>query len=86
MGHGHKAGSLDEVAVGATSDDQLKPGQRRSQHPYLAGNFYPVRKEFDLVACSVLSGSIPEELAGGQYLRNGGNAFHPPAPGEGYHL
>lgn len=80
------AGSPGRVAVSATPDNQLKSSAERSQHPYLAGNFYPVRKEFDLVACSVLSGSIPEELAGGQYLRNGGNAFHPPAPGQGYHF
>lgn len=57
-----------------------------SRHPYLAGNFRPVRKEYELQACSVRSGCIPVELAGGQYLRNGANAYFPPGPGEGYHL
>jgi len=57
-----------------------------SKHPYLAGNFRPVRLELDLVPCEILQGLIPHELAGGQYLRNGANAYYPPAPGEGYHL
>lgn len=57
-----------------------------SQHPYLAGNFRPVRQEFDLLPCELLRGVIPQELAGGQYIRNGANAYFPPTPEEGYHL
>lgn len=60
--------------------------KKRSTHPYLAGNFYPVRKESELVACDIFAGAIPDDLAGGQYLRNGGNAFHPPEEGQAYHL
>ena len=59
----------------------------RSNHGYLKGNFWPVRKEFDLLPCELLYGLLPQELAGGQYLRNGGNAYFPPdKQGQGYHL
>jgi carotenoid cleavage dioxygenase-like enzyme len=43
-----------------------------STHPYLSGNFAPVRTELPLTPCSVI-GTLPAELAGGQYIRNGGN-------------
>lgn len=43
-----------------------------SKHPYLTGNFAPVEKCFPLTPCSY-EGTIPIELAGGQYVRNGGN-------------
>lgn len=47
--------------------------QRTSySHPYLAGNFAPVTTEFPLTECTVI-GTIPSALAGGQYVRNGGN-------------
>lgn len=64
----------------------LEKAQEYSRHPYLAGNFRPIRKEFDLLPCELLEGFIPRELAGGQYLRNGANAYFPPSAGEGYHL
>ncbi|MCJ1473463.1 hypothetical protein MMC13_002114 [Lambiella insularis] len=41
-------------------------------HPYLAGNFAPIHHTQPLTPCTFI-GSIPEELAGGQYVRNGGN-------------
>lgn len=63
-----------------------KERSQYSQHPYLAGNFRPVRKEFDLLPCELLRGFIPHEFAGGQYIRNGANAYFPPTPEEGYHL
>ncbi len=54
---------------------------RPSSHPYLSGNYAPVTQELPLTACRLAPGfsarSIPRELAGGQYVRNGGN----PAPG-----
>ena len=43
-----------------------------SKHPYLTGNFAPVQKCFPLTPCSY-QGTIPIDLAGGQYVRNGGN-------------
>ena len=39
---------------------------------YLAGNFAPIHNTLPLTPCS-FSGTIPTELAGGQYVRNGGN-------------
>ncbi|KAI2463502.1 retinal pigment epithelial membrane protein [Annulohypoxylon bovei var. microspora] len=44
----------------------------RSSHPYLSGNFAPIKKTRQLTRCTRV-GRIPEELAGGQYIRNGGN-------------
>ena len=39
---------------------------------YLSGNFAPIHKTQSLTPCSY-TGSIPAELAGGEYVRNGGN-------------
>ncbi|KAI1465359.1 carotenoid oxygenase [Daldinia caldariorum] len=47
-------------------------GQRRILHPYLTGNFAPIKRTRKLTRCSG-TGHIPRELAGGQYVRNGGN-------------
>lgn len=41
-------------------------------HPYLSGNFAPVTIECPLTDC-LFEGTIPEEFAGSQYVRNGGN-------------
>jgi carotenoid cleavage dioxygenase-like enzyme len=41
-------------------------------HPYLHGNFAPIHCVQPLAPCSYI-GSIPKELAGGEYVRNGGN-------------
>lgn len=42
-------------------------------HPYLTGNYAPVKRELPLTACSVVEGKVPSEYTGGQYVRNGGN-------------
>lgn len=41
-------------------------------HPYLHGNFAPVHRVQPLTPCPY-TGTIPQELSGGQYVRNGGN-------------
>ncbi|KIW88681.1 uncharacterized protein Z519_10727 [Cladophialophora bantiana CBS 173.52] len=41
-------------------------------HPYLSGNFAPTQKIQSLTPCTY-AGSIPKELIGGEYVRNGGN-------------
>ncbi|KZF20462.1 retinal pigment epithelial membrane protein [Xylona heveae TC161] len=41
-------------------------------HPHLSGNHAPVQRTFSLTPCA-FQGKIPKELAGGQYIRNGGN-------------
>ncbi|KAI0169415.1 carotenoid oxygenase [Hypoxylon sp. FL1284] len=43
-----------------------------NRHPYLSGNFAPIKQTRPLTRCTHV-GHIPEELAGGQYVRNGGN-------------
>ena len=53
-------------------------------HPFLRGNFAPVTEEFVDVQCTI-TGNIPEELVGGQYIRNGGNPVYPPEKGRHYH-
>ncbi|KAF3356118.1 hypothetical protein VdG1_00233 [Verticillium dahliae VDG1] len=45
---------------------------RSSSHPYLSGNFAPIQSSLPLTRCSY-TGVIPPDLAGGQYVRNGGN-------------
>lgn len=46
---------------------------KRVSHPYLKGNYAPVKRELSLTTCKVVSGKVPEEVVGGQYVRNGGN-------------
>ncbi|PWN51250.1 carotenoid oxygenase [Violaceomyces palustris] len=46
--------------------------KRSPTHPYLSGNFAPVSTEYPLTDC-LYQGTIPSELAGCQYVRNGGN-------------
>ncbi|KAI9800740.1 MAG: hypothetical protein M1833_003156 [Piccolia ochrophora] len=41
-------------------------------HPYLRGNFAPIQSTQPLTPC-LFTGSIPSELFGGEYVRNGGN-------------
>lgn len=52
--------------------------QRPSIHPYLSGNFAPIHSEQILEPCEIVAGSLPSELAGGCYVRNGGNPAYPP--------
>jgi carotenoid cleavage dioxygenase-like enzyme len=49
-----------------------KESRSSHPHPYLHGNFAPIHRVIPLTTCSY-TGSIPEELAGGEYVRNGGN-------------
>ncbi|KAJ9651673.1 hypothetical protein H2198_009055 [Neophaeococcomyces mojaviensis] len=49
-----------------------KKRSSNSSHPYLSGNFAPVQQTLPLTPCT-WSGEIPEELYGGEYVRNGGN-------------
>ncbi|WVW83059.1 hypothetical protein I302_105076 [Kwoniella bestiolae CBS 10118] len=54
-------------------------------HPFLRGNFAPVFQEYISHSCQIVHGHIPEELIGGQYIRNGGNPIYPPEKGRHYH-
>ncbi|KAI3559041.1 retinal pigment epithelial membrane protein [Colletotrichum abscissum] len=47
-------------------------GDENARHPYLSGNFAPIQSCLPLTPCSH-EGTIPSDLAGGQYVRNGGN-------------
>ncbi|KAF2265412.1 carotenoid oxygenase [Lojkania enalia] len=50
-------------------------GQKKKRsvaHPYLTGNFAPVALTHPPTPCTY-SGTIPQELLGGEYVRNGGN-------------
>jgi carotenoid cleavage dioxygenase-like enzyme len=42
------------------------------KHPYLSGNFAPIHQTLPLTPCTY-TGTIPEELADGEYVRNGSN-------------
>lgn len=54
-----------------SSSDNILPTPQ-DKHPYLSGNFAPIQQTIPLTPCTY-TGSIPEELAGGQYVRNGSN-------------
>ena len=49
-----------------------KKRKRDHPHPYLSGNFSPVHQVHPLTPCTY-TGTIPKELYGGEYVRNGGN-------------
>lgn len=51
---------------------------------YLSGNFAPIQTITDLVPCRY-SGILPGELAGGEYVRNGGNPVTNEALGRDAH-
>jgi carotenoid cleavage dioxygenase len=51
---------------------------RESEHPYLSGNYAPVREEITATDLEV-TGAIPEYLDG-RYLRNGPNPLNDPDP------
>lgn len=51
---------------------KLKKRKREAGHPYLSGNFAPICHTRPLTPCTY-TGVIPEELHGGEYVRNGGN-------------
>lgn len=50
----------------------VRKKSRDHPHPYLSGNFAPIHRVRPLTPCGY-SGVIPAELAGGAYVRNGGN-------------
>ncbi|KAF2642911.1 carotenoid oxygenase [Massarina eburnea CBS 473.64] len=52
--------------------EQCKQQKKLSSHPYLSGNFAPVTKTSTLTPVGY-TGTIPKELHGGMYVRNGGN-------------
>lgn len=58
-----------EAAIAAPT---RKRKRGEEAHPYLSGNFAPVQQTLPLTPCTY-SGEIPEELHGGEYVRNGGN-------------
>ncbi|KAL8867679.1 MAG: hypothetical protein Q9174_005506, partial [Haloplaca sp. 1 TL-2023] len=45
---------------------------KNGRNPWLAGNFTPIEKELISAPCTY-TGTIPDEFAGGLYIRNGGN-------------
>jgi carotenoid cleavage dioxygenase-like enzyme len=49
-----------------------KKRKREQPHPYLTGNFAPIHHTLPLTPCTY-TGVIPNELHGGEYVRNGGN-------------
>jgi carotenoid cleavage dioxygenase-like enzyme len=55
-----------------TAAPNRRKRKRSHPHPYLSGNFAPIHAVQPLTPCTY-SGEIPEELVGGEYVRNGGN-------------
>ncbi|CAD6934714.1 unnamed protein product [Tilletia controversa] len=53
-------------------DFEKQPGLQG--HPFLSGNYAPQQREQPLTPCQLIHGQVPLELAGSQYVRNGGNA------------
>jgi carotenoid cleavage dioxygenase-like enzyme len=60
------------VTFRTLKDSRDVPTVTAQRHPYLSGNFAPIETEVPLTPCLVY-GSLPTELTGGQYIRNGGN-------------
>ncbi|KAH6647306.1 retinal pigment epithelial membrane protein [Truncatella angustata] len=63
---------MSEALLRTVASQDEKSQQLRGPHPYLSGNFAPIQRTRPLTACT-FEGVIPVELAGGQYVRNGGN-------------
>lgn len=61
-----------KTLVEAAAIITASPSSKKPPHPYLSGNFAPINLTLPLTPCQY-SGTIPSELAGGQYVRNGGN-------------
>jgi carotenoid cleavage dioxygenase-like enzyme len=66
-----KAGQKRKRATSAAALDHILPTPQ-PQHPYLSGNFAPIYQTLPLTPCTYI-GQIPQELAGGEYVRNGSN-------------
>lgn len=54
-----------------SSSENIRPTPQ-DKHPYLSGNFAPIQQTLALTPCTY-TGCLPEELAGGEYVRNGSN-------------
>ena len=52
--------------------ESKKRKRENDAHPYLSGNFAPLSRTLPLTPCQY-SGHIPDELHGGEYVRNGGS-------------
>ncbi|CAI6336821.1 unnamed protein product [Periconia digitata] len=63
----HRTSKPDTITSTMTPREEIS-----REHPYLAGNFAPVTKTTPPVPISY-TGTIPKELHGGMYVRNGGN-------------
>ena len=68
-------------AIDMSSADEI---EKRLGHPYLSGNFAPVQTVLPLTPCSY-TGTIPDTLADGEYVRNGGNPVTNEALGRDAH-
>lgn len=76
---------LSDYSIKDSSQNKNNNKNKHSSiHPFLSGNFAPVHVEHSLKLCQ-FSGVLPDELVGGQYLRNGANPLHLPAPDQPYH-
>ena len=70
----HQVQSSDPFVASSVSLD-ARPifiGVANRNFRYLSGNFAPVHQVQPLTPCS-FAGTIPDDLAGGEYVRNGGN-------------
>ena len=68
---GKSAGTATLIRM-LTSDVSEILDSTYTSYSYLSGNFAPIHNVRSLTPCSH-TGKIPTELAGGQYVRNGGN-------------
>lgn len=64
--------SPETSSVSTNSVHELKSEPDACQYSYLVGNFAPIHNTVPLTPCRH-TGTIPPELAGGQYVRNGSN-------------
>ncbi|KAI9824354.1 MAG: hypothetical protein M1826_007376 [Phylliscum demangeonii] len=63
--------SLESLESLESQQEEL-PLLTKAAHPYLSGNFAPIHRTRPLTPCAY-RGHLPDELIGGQYVRNGGN-------------
>ena len=73
-----------EGIPGTVAMSKAVKNAKKHGHPYLTGNFTPIQSELALTPCSY-TGTIPNELAGGEYVRNGGNPVTNEALGRDAH-
>lgn len=66
------SGTEPKTLVEAAATISSSSSSKKAPHPYLSGNFAPINLTLPLTPCQY-KGTIPPELAGGQYVRNGGN-------------